>query len=293
MFSLSGISNLSGYIDFSLSPHLKFFYKAIFNTPINMLQSIKFYIIVIQSLGFSNAAGFLVRRKLKINKVTKLSGIAHPIHMRPGSSDGKVFLQIFVDKDYEFNLGFEPEIIIDGGANIGLTSIYLKNKYPNAKIIAVEPDAENLEVLQTNLGKYSNVFVKHAGLWSKKARGKIYDKYGVGKWGLVVEEFDGEAGQKNLMLTDTLTIPDIMDEFGLDRIDLLKLDIETAEKEVFGGNYMTWLPKTKAIIIELHDSVAKGCSKPFFLAINNAFSNYSYYPLGENTVIINNDLVKA
>ena len=81
-----------------------------------------------------------------------------------------------------------------------------------------------------------------------------------------------------------------MEVAGLEQIDLLKLDIETAERELFSKNYQAWLPKTKAIVIELHDWITPGCSKPFFKAINECFDTYSYSSRGENTIIVNQDL---
>ena len=52
-------------------------------------------------------------------------------------------------------------------------------------------------------------------------------------------------------------------------IDILKIDIEGAEKELFMDNYKTWLGKTKVIVIELHDRLDKEISGIFFKAVNN------------------------
>jgi FkbM family methyltransferase len=255
-----------------------------------MLHRIKLYINVIQNFGFRRGMMFLIRKKLSPGKIINLSNILHPIFLRPGTSDINAFFQIFIDKEYDIDIGFEPKVIIDGGANIGLASIYLKNRYPNAKIISIEPDAGNSEMLKTNVAKYNNIFVKQAGLWSAKKKVKIVDKYKKGNWALVIEESDNNKNEQNIEI-DTLTIRDIMDEYGLEYIDLLKLDVETAEKQIFSSKYMDWLPKVKVIIIELHDWMLPGCSKPFFLAINEAFNNYRFFQVGENTVILNKDLL--
>lgn len=254
-----------------------------------MYSKLKFIFRVIDNLGLSKGLFFLINRRLKTNKVVTLPNIPHPIFTRPGTSDQEVLKQIFFYNEYDIKLDFEPLIIIDGGANIGLATIYFKNRYPNAKIIAVEPNSENIAVLKTNVAKYDNIFVKQAGLWSKKARVKISDKFGFGNWAFVLEECDNSDNTQTL--TDTVNIADIMIEYNLDHIDLLKLDIETAEKQVFKENYIDWLPKTKVVVIELHDWMAKGCSKPFFTAINNSFNNYSFQNAGENVMIINEDLI--
>lgn len=255
-----------------------------------MFFRLKFYIGVIESLGFIKGIMFLIRKHLKINKVVNYPNVAHPIHLRPRTSDQGVFIQVFLGNEYnldEIKIGFEPQVIIDGGANIGLATVYFRNKYPNAKIIAIEPDEGNMAQLKINVAAYDNISVKQAGIWSKKTKTEISDKYGLGSWGMVLKETDNENGMP------TLSIADIMEEYGLTHIDLLKLDIETAEKQVFSENYMTWLPKTKVLVVELHDWMTKGCSKPFFTAINEAFTSYSFYQKGENTIVINEDLVKA
>src|SRR6202012_3041239 len=103
----------------------------------------------------------------------------------------------FIDKEYNINIGFEPKFIIDGGANIGMASVYFKNRYPKATIIAIEPDKGNAEILNANVAGYDNIFVKQAGLWSKKIKSKVVDKHDWGKWALVVEEADDDSDHQN------------------------------------------------------------------------------------------------
>src|SRR5438128_3211500 len=64
----------------------------------------------------------------------------YPIMLRSGTSDLATFEQIFVWEDYDLPMIGMPELIIDGGANIGCATIYFANRFPNARIIAVEPD---------------------------------------------------------------------------------------------------------------------------------------------------------
>ena len=54
-----------------------------------------------------------------LQRVT-LTGIAHPVHVRPGTTDVEVLQQVLLDYEYEFTLPVVPEVIIDAGANIGL-----------------------------------------------------------------------------------------------------------------------------------------------------------------------------
>ena len=51
----------------------------------------------------------------------------------------EVFKAIFIRRNYRFPVDINPKLIIDGGAYVGYSSIYFSLKYPQAKIIAVEP----------------------------------------------------------------------------------------------------------------------------------------------------------
>lgn len=224
--------------------------------------------------------------KLKFNLLQniKLPGIKNRISMREGTSDLETFIQIFLDREYNIDIKFDPAFIIDGGANIGLFSIYMKKRFPKSKIISIEPDPDNFKLLQKNVDGYSNIFCENFGLWNKQTNLKITDKFGLGKWAMVVEETEGKGE------ATANTIHDIMETYSINRIDILKLDIESSEKILFQSNYEAWLPKTKMIIIELHDWMEEGCSRTFFTAINSTFKSYTYLIKGENTIIINNDI---
>src|SRR6478735_7707633 len=74
----------------------------------------------------------------------------HPIYLRNGSSDVHVFSQVIYDREYELKYRVKPTVIVDCGANIGLATIFFKNKFPDATIIAVEPESSNFKVLQKN-----------------------------------------------------------------------------------------------------------------------------------------------
>ncbi|MEO7045158.1 MAG: FkbM family methyltransferase [Ferruginibacter sp.] len=238
--------------------------------------------------GAINGPFLFFKLKLGNQKDIRVPHIPYPLSLRKNTSDFETFYQAIVHDQYLFKYPINPEVIIDGGANIGLATIAFKSIFPEAKIIAIEPDKENFEQLIKNLTPYSDVHTINAGIWYKKAILQITDKYNYGKWGMVTEEIESETENS----IPTITIDEIIKRFNLDRIDLLKLDIETAERELFSSCYEEWLPKVKIIVIELHDSITKGTAMPFFRAVSKSISNYSFYQLGENTIIINEDLVK-
>jgi len=206
-----------------------------------------------------------------------LRSIKHPIYLRNNTSDIDTFYQIFDDREYEVKFDFEPKVIVDCGANVGLTSVYLKNRYPDATIIAVEPERGNYEQLVKNTAAYPDIHCLHAGIWNKTAYLKIKD-VGLGNWGFITEEVDQEGEDT----VKAISINKIMEQFGLDKIDVLKIDIESSEKELFEKNYELWVPRVNVIIMELHDKMKKGCSMSFFKAMQNY--KYSMQITGESVM---------
>ena len=79
-----------------------------------------------------------------------------------------------------------------------------------------------------------------------------------------------------------------MSIYKLDYIDILKMDVEGSEKEIFESNYEHWLSKTKCLIIELHDRMRKGSSDSVFAAVSKY--NFTKLESGENVVFINNEI---
>lgn len=219
-----------------------------------------------------------------------LRGYLSSIYLRPKSSDLLVYHQIFTFKEYDMDLGFLPKFIIDAGANIGFASIFFSNKFPEAKIIAVEPEKSNFEMLEKNTKHHKNIFLKKRALSNEPNLSyDVVDK-GLGNWGFVTEIHELQNISKVIDKVKTITIDEILIEYGLEYLDLLKIDIEGGEKQLFYGNYENWLPKTKCIIIELHDGIVAGSSRSFFKAISKY--DFSYFNRGENLLFINNSIPK-
>lgn len=207
----------------------------------------------------------LFKRYFKMFKVfeVKIPKCKFPILLRNNTTDITVFYQVFLAQSYNLNYGLNPKTIIDCGANIGLSAVYFANRFPEAKIIAIEPEASNYKLLESNTKKYNNIFCVESGVWNKSTNLIIKEK-GLGNWGFVVEE----VPYSNKETIPAISINDILERYGIEEIDILKIDIEGSEKEVFEENFEKWLGKTKVLIIELHDGLRKGASNSFFRAIS-------------------------
>jgi len=222
--------------------------------------------------------------KLGITKVIILKSISHPIVLRPNSSDITAFKHIFAHGDYDFDVKPKPNVIIDAGANIGLASIYFTNKYPAAKIIAIELSPSNFQALVRNTNHYENIETINAGLWNKNEILKFREE-GFSPWGYKV---DNKLAEGSLSI-NSITIHDIITIFDVDTIDVLKVDIEGAEVELFSGNYKSWLPKVRYLVIEFHDRSRPDSSN----TVRSALEEFNFSELaevGENSVFINNGL---
>lgn len=206
-------------------------------------------------------------------------GWAHPCWVRIPSSDVLTFYQVVSKQEYAFDVNRAPEVIIDAGANIGLATLTFANRFPEATIIALEPEASNFALLQKNTAAYPNVTPVQAALWHEDGELKLLTAGG-GHWGFRTREAE-DAATKALHPVRAVSVPTLMTEHGLEKIDLFKVDIEGAEKQVFADT-SAWLPKVDSLIAELHERTTPGCTRSFY----GGTSGFEHeWLLGENVYL--------
>ncbi len=215
----------------------------------------------------------------KNNKTSYVSinipGFLEKINLRPGSSDIDIFEVVFIAERFKhIETKVEPKVIIDAGANIGLVSLYFARKYPDAKIFAIEPETSNYNLLTMNTKSYGNIVPIKAALWKNNSTLYIQNP-NAEKWAFKVSE-ENKIGE----YVDAITVMDILQKTSNNYIDILKIDIEGAEKEVFSENYQSWIDKINFFVIELHEGLQSGCRGSFFSAIKNL--KYKIQYIGEN-----------
>jgi FkbM family methyltransferase len=214
-----------------------------------------------------------------------------PFFLRAGTSDIGIYEQVFFDQEYDFSVTHPPKVILDAGANIGLASIYFANKYPEAKIIAIEPEGSNFELLKKNVEPYSNIIPVQAALWDKNESISLVDP-GLDKCGFMtrkegVKEKDlGDILAKKTDIPEFhqvpgMTVDKIMEDYNLSEVDILKIDIEGAEKEVFKDT-SAWIGNVNSIIVELHERMKLGCNRSFYNGSNGFDNEWSQ---GENVYL--------
>lgn len=223
--------------------------------------------------------------KIKRNRLDNilLPNIQHPFSIRNNPFDLATLEEVLLQKSYQLPFSINPKYIIDAGGNIGLTAIYFANQFPNAHIISIEPDADNFKVLLRNTHPYVNINAVQKGVWYKNAFLKVIDK-GLGNNSFTVQEVE----EKNGFDVEAIGVAEILTEYNWPYIDILKIDIEGSEKELFEKNVDSWLPKTKILFVELHDRMKPGCSAAVFKAISQY--HFSCEIIGENLLFENQDL---
>jgi FkbM family methyltransferase len=207
-----------------------------------------------------------------------------PLICRPNTSDIYVFEQIFVEREYACldNLA-NVDLIIDCGANVGYSSAYFLTRFPEAKVICIEPDSANFRLLEQNLAPYKDrVKSIRAGIWSHPTGLKIFETpYRDGaEWTVQVRECNvGEVPEMAAIDIGTL-----LQESGADKISVLKIDVEGAEAVIFATNYESWLTRVDNMVIELHDDSYFGRASDIVLDTVNSCKFFDISSSGELTV---------
>ncbi|WP_299550354.1 FkbM family methyltransferase [Seonamhaeicola sp.] len=209
----------------------------------------------------------------------KVKGYDNPIYLRPNTTDLRIFRQLFIEEEYNVDIPFKVKTIVDAGANCGYSLVYFANKFKGAKIIAIEPESSNIEMIKMNISNYRNIEVIQGGLWDKSCSLMIVNK-NAGKWAFKVSETTEDKAEFM-----GISLEDIMSTYKLESIDLLKMDIEGSEKAVFLNHYENWLPKTRFGLLEIHESYEKGITSLVYDRLNKY--NFEISQSGENLVFKN------
>jgi FkbM family methyltransferase len=135
--------------------------------------------------------------------------------------------------------------IVDLGSNIGVTTLYFAMQFPEASFVCVEPDPRNIEFLSRN--------VAWLGERARIVEAAIRDRNGEAEFAVTGFAWQGQlrSGSANSIRVSCYCLETLLERMKLDRVDVLKVDIEGAERDVFGSRG-EWWNKVRLIIAELH-----------------------------------------
>ena len=173
--------------------------------------------------------------------------------------------EIFMEEMYRQELKDNP-YIIDCGANIGLSVIYMKRQYPNAEIIAFEPDETNFQLLSKNVSSfgYGGVSLRKEAVWVENTTLQFSSQ------GSMTSKIETTAS------TGTIEVNAVRLRDFLEReVDFLKIDIEGAEYKVV-GDIADKLYLVKNIFLEYHGTFAQNRELTTVFEIISA-AGFNYY----------------
>lgn len=217
----------------------------------------------------------------------------NPLYLRNRpSSDYDVFVQVFLNGEYSTAISSlksnfisdAPIRIIDAGANVGYTSRYFLSHFNNPEIACVEPDKGNFEILKRNLSGFPTVSLYLNALAAQKNE----------KFDIVDTFRDGNDWSKSVCLDTNgaiygITLEEIMHLQKWTQIDLLKIDVEGAEKFIFENTvYTGFLKNTKVIAMEIHE---ESIERSTIIDILKSY-NFILHEAGELTIGVNRDWIK-
>jgi FkbM family methyltransferase len=198
---------------------------------------------------------------LEGKELIKVAGIGKDknlsILVRKYTRDLLVFEGFFIFDDYQKFITqiqekkTEVKFIIDAGANIGCATLYLHSYFPKSQIICIEPEKTNFELLEKNiiLNKLQKqVVCIRKALWNTTTELELRRiDFSNDGFHVIAEGITHEIIDK----VPTCTIPELAKE---KQIDILKIDIEGAEKTIFTDqkHLQAFLPQTQSIIMEVH-----------------------------------------
>jgi FkbM family methyltransferase len=230
-----------------------------------------------------------------------LSAGARPFFYRPQSgTDKAVIEQIFVHQHYNLlafpqsvNLrsyadsiaaGGASLLVVDAGANIGASAIYLADIDRRIHVCAIEPERQNFLLLEKNCAGLPITAIEGA-ISSKPGKTWLGDP-GIGEWGFRTGGTTGQYQVDAVMMSHVLARFDARQYKPL----ICKIDIEGGEGDLFSDN-VGWIDRFPLVVIELHDVMFPGAnnSKNFLRAISKR--NFDFIYRGENVFCFNSDLL--
>jgi FkbM family methyltransferase len=196
------------------------------------------------------------------NFSSKIFGYA--IFATDSASFTAMYKTIFIEKIYKFISDKKNPFIIDCGANIGLGTIYFKQLYPDAKVLAFEPDQKIFDLLQKNTSnaRLTKITLINKGLWNKNGK-VLFSSDGIDGGKVALNKSQGNSQIEVTRLKEYLQN---------ETVDFLKMDIEGAETIVL-KDCGDALLNVNLIFIEYHSFAGQNQS---LYEIMELLSNYNF-----------------
>jgi FkbM family methyltransferase len=237
-------------------------------------------------------------RFIEIMVRSKSGNFRSSVKLRRRTSDPVVFQDIFFEGAYNlavscrgndiiqlydaFNRAGEVPLILDLGANIGLASLYFSNAWPEARILAVEPSSDNIELTRQNTCAHPNIVPVHAAVSSSDGYASISNP-GEEAWAYRTKRASASDGNtvRAVSIDTLLALAPMCKPF------IAKIDIEGFEEDLFSAN-IDWVARFPIIVLEIHDWMIprRAIASNFIRAVSRL--NRDLLICGENLISVAN-----
>ena len=217
--------------------------------------------------------------------------LPNPVQLQLRTQDMPMLFEIFKREDYRLPIQkslSDAAVVVDLGANIGLASVFFQQNYfPNARFILVEPSPKNLLVLGKNAASaLKKAEIAPIAISDKQGLVEINDDEVGFNVHILPKKAENTEGSSKINFdkksTPVIALPmsKLMEDLHIKRIDLLKMDIEGAEKAVL-KDAAAWLPKVQILIVELHGDYSemdlRNDIEPFGFQVEKTKAKHLYF----------------
>ena len=179
------------------------------------------------------------------------------VFYRSGTADPFVLNQILFRSgkkaEYYVPPALNPKIILDIGSNIGASILYFHKKFPEARIFGFEPHPDTFRILEKNVAQLPGITVFNYGLGATNQRvAARADQVNFGAFN-TRGEFKNRGYPAVPVECEVRRLDDTLREIGVSQVDLIKIDCEGAEADVFSTLPDEILNQCQWIVGEFHD----------------------------------------
>jgi FkbM family methyltransferase len=187
---------------------------------------------------------------LQINAATRMK-------IRVNTFDKQAIYEVWKLKEYETeHFSIHPaDVVIDIGAHIGTFSVWAAQKATSGHVFSFEPDPENYALLEENkrLNHLANLHIVNSAVSEMRGQARLFTS----DYHNMTHSFF-EEGTRDHTFVHTISLGDILQEYGLERVHYLKIDAEGAEYQIILNTSAEVLARIDKIFIEYHDYLKHG-----------------------------------
>lgn len=203
-----------------------------------------FWRLVRHSKAAAQRGATPVQKAEQVEFLLNLANSPNATTLRPHAGDLSILYEIFWQHAYDLPQlqGGAFRTVVDVGANVGLAALFFLEKFPVARLICVEPEPANFQLLQRNLRGTCAVALQAA---LAATDGTVKMDSGPAAYNAKV------SAETGTIEVEAIAMPTLLQSQQLAWVDLLKIDIEDYEQQVFAGP-TGWLGQVGVLLIEIH-----------------------------------------